>query len=162
MGARLDAVMQLFNKFISAEERRLTYEIEANGGQSKVRKDDAVLKSLIALDISMTSNRAAAEDDDVLNGPSTRAPRDAKSPRGQSSRLTLEDLKAELKEDIDDALERNFDTFSGKFALRVEQYIRAENDRVIGVVTDAIAQGPHMRVKDPVRGPLSRYKERQR
>ena len=152
--------MQLFNKFISAEERRLTREIEANGGQSKVRKDDAVLKSLI--DISMTSNRAAAEDDDVLNGPSTRAPRDAKSSRGQRSRLTLEDLKAELKEDIDDALERNFDTFSGKFALRVEQYIRAENDRVIGVVTDAIAQGPHMRVKDPVRSPLSRYKERQR
>ena len=154
--------MQLFNKFISAEERRITSEIDANGGQSKVRKDDAVLKSLIALDISITSNRAAAEDGDVLNDPSTRAPHDGKSSRGQRTRLTLEDLKAELKEDIDDALERNFDTFSGKFALRVEQYIRAENDRVIGVVTDAIAQGPHTRVKDPVRGSISCYKERQR
>ena len=61
-------------------------------------------------------------------------------------------------EDIDDALEKNFEIFLGKFELQVsmlqialERYIHLENDRVINAVTGAITQGPHTRIKDPVR-----------
>ena len=59
--------------------------------------------------------------------------------------------------DIDDALERNRETFEGKFELQVsflrialEKYIHAESDRVIGAVTDVVTQGPYMKIKDSV------------
>ena len=76
----------------------------------------------------------------------------------------MEELKTELREDADDALERNFDTFIGKFELQVgmlqaalERYIRAENDRVIDAVTGAMAQGPHMRIRDSVSGVFGKW-----
>ena len=76
---------------------------------------------------------------------------------GKQKSLTLDQLKAELREDIDDALERNRETFEGKFELQVsflrialEKYIHAESDRVIGAVTDLVTQGPYMKIKDPV------------
>ena len=69
----------------------------------------------------------------------------------------LDQLKVELREDVDDALVRNCKTFDGKFELQVsflrtalEKYIHAESDRVIGAVTDVVTQGPYMKIKDPV------------
>ena len=140
---------------MTTEERRLAAEVESSGGLSKARNDDGVLKSLIALDSSMSTDRLKAEDVELAMNTTVHS-RNEKV-KGSKKSLTLDDLKTELREDIDDTLERNLDTLSGKFELQIgilqaalEQYIHSENDRVIGAVTDAIAQGPHMRIRDPV------------
>ncbi|KAI1785570.1 hypothetical protein LXA43DRAFT_976136 [Ganoderma leucocontextum] len=142
--AKLDAVLGLFNKFATAEERKIALEIDAKGGYTKVRQDDEALKALIVLDDSIHPHMEDAPRD-VLREKTTR----------NKVSLALDELKVELREDVEYALEKNFDAFTGKFELQVdllqvvlEKYIRAENDRVIGAVTDAIKQGPHMKIKD--------------
>ncbi|KAI1785573.1 hypothetical protein LXA43DRAFT_899499 [Ganoderma leucocontextum] len=148
--AKLDAVLALFQRLASPEERKIASEVESNGGATKVRKDDDVLRSLMAMDASM--HRDAPEADQ-------KEPKAAKHPYAMSGKqkpLMLDQFKMELREDVDDSLERNFETFIGKFDLQVsllqvalERYIHAENDRVIGAVTDVVTQGPHMKIKDP-------------
>ena len=161
---RLDVVIGLFGRFVSAEERKIAAEVESKGGIAKVRKDDEVLKSLIALDVSMRRGPGKASEDvekpptNPTTANATAATRRQVKPTTTKKSLTLEDLKIELREDIDDALEKNFEIFLGKFELQVsmlqialERYIHLENDRVINAVTGAITQGPHTRIKDPVR-----------
>ena len=139
-------MLGLFNKFVTAEERKIALEIDAKGGYAKVRQDDEALKALIVLDDSIRPHGEGAPRD-VLREKTTR----------NKLGLALDELKVELREDVEYALEKNFDAFTGKFELQVdllqvqlEKYIRAENDRVIGAVTDAIKQGPHMKIKDLV------------
>ncbi|KAI8983185.1 hypothetical protein BD414DRAFT_523114 [Trametes punicea] len=173
--AKIDVVIALFNRFLSAEERRLAEEVERNGGAAKVRQNDDYLKSLIALDITV---RRGGDKEPQQGAPSARekatgrkresvgGTRDtraeAKDPVSKAregtkveASITLEDLKWELREDIDEALERNLETFLGKFELQVsmlqvalERYIREENDRIIGAVTDVVTHGPHLKIKD--------------
>ena len=150
MYIRLDAVLGLLNKFVTADERRIVVEIESKGGLAKVRQDDEALKSLIALEDTIHPQPL---------GSGEAPPRDLlreKSARNKAS-LAVDELKVELREDVEDAVAKNFEAFTGKFGLQVEVmqvalegYIRTENDRVIGAVTNAMNQGPRMKIKDPV------------
>lgn len=137
-------MLALFQRLASPEERKITSEIETNGGATKVRQDDEVLKSIMAMDTSTDADERARKGH-------------AHAISSRQKILTLEQFKTELREDVDDSLERNLETFMGKFDLQVsllqvalEQYIHAENDRVIGAVTDVVTQGPHTKIKDPV------------
>ena len=134
---RLDAVLDLFNKFVGTEERRIANEIEAKGGLKKVQQDDEALKELLGLDKSVGPQ--------AKDGPHNM--HREKTARNKIS--ALDELKVELREDFEDALKKNFDVFTFKFELQKE-YIKAESDRVIGAVKDAINQGPHMRIKNEV------------
>ncbi|KAI0327267.1 hypothetical protein GY45DRAFT_1327868 [Cubamyces sp. BRFM 1775] len=175
--AKIDVVIALFGRFVTSEERRLAEEVENKGGALKVRQNDEYLKSLMALDISMRRGPAHKEVQGATLGrdqaagrkresvvPASREVRAGvvKEPAGRGrdgakeTLLSLEDLKWELREDIDQALDRNLETFLGKFELQVsmlqvalERYIREENDRIIGAVKDVVLQGPHLKVKDP-------------
>ena len=158
---RLDVVIGLFGRLVSAEEQKIAAEIESKGGASKIRpSDDTTLKTLIAFEISVRKGadergaKVATEEQEKQPGAVQRG----KSGMTTKNTFSLDELKSELREDVDDALERNFKTFIGKFELQVsmlqvalERYIRSENDRVIGAVKDAMTQGPHMKIKDPVR-----------
>ena len=138
-------MLALFQRLASPEERKIALEIEINGGATKVRKDDDVLKSIMAMEVS-----TAADE---------KEPKGARNAYGygvssKQKAVTLEEFKMELKEDVDDSLERNLETFIGKFDLQVsllqaalEQYIRAENDRVIGAVTAVVTRGPYTKIK---------------
>ncbi|KAH9891309.1 hypothetical protein C8Q73DRAFT_650960 [Cubamyces lactineus] len=171
--AKIDVIIALFGRFVTSEERRLAEEVKSNGGALKVRQNDEYLKSLMALDISIRHGPVpgAAPGRDQLAGrrresaaPISREVRPGISRElaarardgGKETLISLEDLKWELREDIDEALERNLETFLGKFELQVsmlqaalERYIREENDRIIGAVKDVVLQGPHLKVKDP-------------
>ncbi|TBU25683.1 hypothetical protein BD311DRAFT_780186 [Dichomitus squalens] len=145
--AKLDIVLGLFNKFISTDERRIALEIESKGGRAKVRQDDEALKSLIALEDTIRPQHLGGGE----------APRDVVREKTTRNKIALavDELKIELRQDVEDAVAKNFEAFTGKFELQVEvlqialeRYIRAENDRVIGAVTDAIKQGPHLKIKD--------------
>ncbi|KAH9919746.1 uncharacterized protein BXZ73DRAFT_104850 [Epithele typhae] len=166
MSAKLDVILALFNKFAPEDERKVEKAISEAGGITTARKDDEVLKSLIAISVSMRADAPGADprragvpapeaQGRVGAGAGGRRQIVGKGARGKDS-ASLDELKAELREDVDDALERNFETFTGKFQLQIgilqdalERYIRAENDRVIDAVTGAMAKGPHMRIRDP-------------
>ena len=153
-------MLVLFQRLASPEERRIAFEVENNGGATRVRKNDDILRSLMAMDASMRRDDPHADE----KGQKTYKRPYAVS--GGQKPLTLDQLKIELREDVDDSLERNFETFISKFDLQVsllqvvlERYIHVENDRVIGAVTDVVTQGPHMKIKDPVRlsRPLTKF-----
>ncbi|KAJ8495156.1 hypothetical protein ONZ51_g1863 [Trametes cubensis] len=171
--AKIDVVISLFDRFVTSEERRLAEEVENKGGALKVRQNDEYLKSLMALDISMrrgpVSGAAPGRDQLASRKRESAVPVSREGRAGalresaarardgaKEASITLEDLKWELREDIDEALDRNLETFLGKFELQVsmlqaalERYIRDENDRIIGAVKDVVLQGPHLKVRDP-------------
>lgn len=139
-------MLALFQRLASPEERKIALEIEINGGATKVRKDDDVLKSIMAMEVSQAADEKEQKGARNVYGVSSK-----------QKALTLEQFKMELKEGVDDSLERNFETFISKFDLQVsllqaalEQYIRTENDRIIGAVTEVVRQGPHRKIKHPV------------
>ena len=143
-------MIALFDRFLPTEERCLAEEVENKGGAIRVRHNDDHLKSLLALDVEMRSGS------ETRGGPANGAVNKA-SDVTQETTVLLDDLKWELREDINDALSRNLETFLGKFELHVsslqvalECYIREENDRVIGMVKDVMTQGPHMKIRDLV------------
>lgn len=176
MRCRLDVVIALFDRFLTAEERKLAAEVEREGGATKVRQSEKSLKALLELDISIRSAPTEKDTRDKTaikqreGPPGVREGRPVAkdgTSRGKDgvkqAAMPLDDLKWELREDIDDALDRNFGTFISKFELQVsllqvalERYIRTENDRVIGAVKDAVTQGPHMKIKHPVSSPFQR------
>ena len=139
-------MLALFQRLASPEERKIALEIEINGGATKVRKDDDVLKSIMAMEVSQAADEKEQKGARNVYGVSSK-----------QKALTLEQFKMELKEGVDDSLERNFETFISEFDLQVsllqaalEQYIRTENDRIIGAVTEVVRQGPHRKIKHPV------------
>ena len=114
---RLEVVIKLLKeKFVSAEERAIATKIEKEGGLEKVQKDDETLRALIGLD---KSPRPQVED-------SLRGILPQKTARNKIS--PLDQLKADLLEDVDLALKKNFDVFMVKFEIQAE-YIKAESDR---------------------------------
>ena len=148
----MDVVIALFSRLASEDERKIGNAIDDAGGLAAVRQDDDALKTLITIESSVRVQRR----NPTSSSQALADPRREKGAGGEKS-LSLDDLKVELREDVDDALARNLQTFVGKFELQIgmlqaalERYIRAENDRVIDAVTGAMAQGPHTKIRDPV------------
>ena len=97
--------------------------------------DDAVMKSSRALR--------------RLNNYETRAfPRAGNEAESQKkhSEFSLDDLRKELREDIDAAIRENFETFGRKFIMFSEQLERSKHE-----IISVIREGPYEKIKDPVR-----------
>ena len=157
-----------------------------DGGRALARPDDDTLRALIAMDAArcnvpesdgeerkdfrdpkdkglkkeLTDHKAVKEVREKEKEPQiaqTAHMRKDLRMSGEQKPLTVDQLKAELREGVDDALERNREMFEGKFELQVsflrtalERHIHMESDRVIGDLTNVITQGPHMKIKDLV------------
>ncbi|KAI0716104.1 hypothetical protein C8T65DRAFT_642063 [Cerioporus squamosus] len=158
--AKLDAVIELFDRLVSPEERKIAAEVESKGGPNKIRvMDDATLKSLISLEISVRGGPEDKQDSKDAKQAQEKQPgtiRRGKAEMTMKKTMSLDELKMELREDVDDALERNSGTFSGKYELQfsmlqiaLERSIRTENDRLLDKFKDVMKQGPHMKIKDP-------------
>ncbi|KAM5542282.1 hypothetical protein V8D89_004155 [Ganoderma adspersum] len=113
--------------------KKQNYEIQANPEERK-----------IALEVEVNSGATKTRESRREPGTRTHDVQQAEGP-------PLEQFKTELREDVDGSLERNLETFIGKFDL---QYIHAENDRVIGAVT-----GPHTKIKEQLGAHFERMQE---
>ncbi|KAM5542283.1 hypothetical protein V8D89_004156 [Ganoderma adspersum] len=167
--AKLNTVLELFKQqFATPEECKIAIEVQriqrggaATGtkvregddilgdcGARKVQQDDDLLKALIAVDpFTRRDDPKEAKAGTEKDAQGAVPPHARKDPpmSGKQKPLTLDQLKAELREDIDDALERNLSFLR----TALEKYIHAESDWVIGAVTDVVTQGPYMKIKDP-------------
>lgn len=119
-------MLQLFQKLLTPEQKKLADIIEKKGGNA-VLDDEHALKELAAVEASLSP---------------------------QSGRFDLSEIRYEINEDPANAIEKNAEFFGRKFDIQrrqieedVARAMRREGDRIISAVT----AGPHDRIVDPVR-----------
>ncbi|KAF7355741.1 hypothetical protein MSAN_01492000 [Mycena sanguinolenta] len=139
MNAKMDMMMKMFAQFVTPEQREMARLVEQRGGVEACQTNDKVLKELSELE--QKSNPAPRQ------GPTS-----AKGAAGTNSKSGLEDLKDDLKTDIDEAISQNMKAFDRKFEVQTRQIIdemskvvERQGDRIIGAIT----AGPHDKIVDP-------------
>ncbi|KAI9059697.1 hypothetical protein FKP32DRAFT_1541614, partial [Trametes sanguinea] len=135
----IDIKMQLmfdfFEKYMSAPEKNLAAQVEKEGGATKVRHEDVILKKLIGVAGAKETTAGASARPD---GP------DALGASGKDGTVFgLNDLKRELREDLDDTIERNFSVFLRKYEFQTQ----VMSERIIHAVEAAVSGGTHSRIK---------------
>jgi hypothetical protein len=131
----------MFEQLVSPEQKQLAMTVAANGGVKALRNND---KMLLALE--KTASKAAS----ASSAEGHRAAYAKTSDTNQNA----DDLRTEIFEDPDHAVEKNQTVFFRKFEAQKRQIIdeltlvvKRESDRVI----QEIKGGPHERIRDRVR-----------
>ena len=127
----------LFQQLISPEQKRLSDLVAEKGGFQVLRDNDKVL-----LDLEATASKSSRQ-------PIVEVPRG----KIDKSGLKAENLRSDILEDPDAAVEKNWTVFSRKFEVQKNQIIdkltsviQRESDRVIREVQG----GAHERIRDRV------------
>ncbi|TFK85020.1 hypothetical protein K466DRAFT_647032 [Polyporus arcularius HHB13444] len=133
---RMDTMLQFFQTVVSPEQKEITARVRDKGGEAAVLENDRLLKELLDL------YRGA---DGAVETSGMRGRRDV-------AVVSIEDLRLEIREDVELAVEKNAETFSRKFEMQrklivdeLSRVVHREGDRII----DAITAGPHDRIIDP-------------
>jgi len=128
-------MLQLFQEFVTPEQKKLTVMVGERGGVAALENESAM--------------KELAEAEFIFVAPSG-----SDSRHGAGRPFDVVELQHEIKGDPDEAIAKNAEFFSRKFDIQrrqiVEDIARAvnrEGDRIISVVT----AGPHDRIVDPVR-----------
>ena len=131
----------MFEQLISPEQKQLSATVAAKGGVKALRNNDKMLLEL-EKKVSGAPSAASAEGH--------RAPRSKPGDTSQNA----DDLRTEIFEDPDAAVEKNQTVYFRKFEAQKRQIIdeltfvvKRESDRVI----QEIKAGPHERILDRVR-----------
>jgi len=135
----------LFRELASPEQKRLSELIAVKGGVKVLKDDDRVLLEL-----------EKAEDKTVSGEPKAEVGRTRREhPQDTNIRATANNLRRDIFEDPNVAVEKNLIVFSRKFEAQKNQIIdeltlvvRRESDRVI----QEVKGGPHERILDRVSG----------
>ena len=129
-------MMQFFQTAISPEQKEISARVKDKGGAQAVMENDRLLRELV--DLYRSSDAA-------MEASGARVRRDVA--------VDVEELRLEIREDVEVAVQRNADTFSRKFEMQrklivdeLSRVVHREGDRII----DAITGGPHDRIIDPV------------
>ncbi|KAL1952244.1 hypothetical protein VTO73DRAFT_1393 [Trametes versicolor] len=151
---KIELMHTLFEKYMTATERNLVAEVEKKGGAAKVRHDDALLRTLMGatatkdpvVGLNLREERAKGPQTEAAPGVS-RMRTQAKGTDGAAGldrTFGLEDLKKELREDLDYTIERNFAVFVKKYDFQAQLM----SDRIIHAVEAAVGSGSHSRIKN--------------
>jgi len=127
----------LFQQLVSPEQKRLSELVAKKGGFQVLRDNDKVL-----LDLEATANESSRQ-------PSVEGPQG----KVHTSHSKAENLRNDILEDPDAAVEKNWTVFSRKFEVQKNQIIdkltlvvQRESDRVIREVKGS----SHERIRDRV------------
>ncbi|KAI0662489.1 hypothetical protein C8Q70DRAFT_909094 [Cubamyces menziesii] len=152
---KMQLMHDFFEKYMTVNERNLAAQVEKEGGATRVRHEDAILKKLMgatgtklepAIGPVPEADRAKAPQQDT-GGPGGRMRAQVKGPdkgSGFDGTFGLDDLKRELREDLDDTIERNFTVFLRKYEFQAQLM----SDRIIHAVEAAVSGGTHSRIKN--------------
>jgi hypothetical protein len=143
-------MLVLFEKLNSPHEKEIMKFIESKGGPNACLADDTILKELSFVNESLDPTSAIS---------TLRRDGGLSSPRSQSlDYKAFYILRKDLREDVQEALQKNMAVFGRKLDVQKRQIINEikgvvhqEGERVISAVTS----GPHDRIKDPVSQILS-------
>ena len=137
-------MLELFQEFITPEQKKLTVMVEERGGVA-VLENERAMKELAEAEFAFV------------------APLGSDSRHGGPRPFDVVELQHEIKGNPDEAIEMNAEFFNRKFDIQRRQImediaraVNREGDRIISVVT----AGPHDRIVDSVRCEvLGRYRE---
>ena len=128
-------MVQLFQEFVTPEQKKLVAMVEERGGV-EVLKNEQAMKELVEAEPALT----------VPSGSDGRC--DGDRP------FDIVELQNEVDGDPDEAIEKNAEFFGRKFDIQTRQIeesiaraVGREGDRIISAVT----AGPHDRIVDQVR-----------
>jgi HD superfamily phosphodiesterase len=131
----------MFEQLVSPEQKQLSATVAAKGGVKALRNNDKMLLEL---------ERKASEAPSASSAEGHRAPRSQPGDANQNA----DDLRTDIFEDPDAAVEKNQTVYFRKFEAQKRQIIdeltlvvKRESDRVI----QEIKSGPHERILDRVR-----------
>jgi hypothetical protein len=143
----MDVMKALFQRLVSPEQKQLSDLVVAKGGLRAFKDDDKTL-----LELEKTAQKAS-------NAPKAEVGR-ARREQPKDTALNADDLRKDVFEDPNVAVEKNLTVFSRKFEAQKNQIIdeltfvvKRESDRVI----QEVKGGPHERILDRVSG-LSPYR----
>lgn len=141
-GVDKDVIMTMFQQLVSPEQKELSALVATSGGVKALRNNNKINKMLLVLE--ETASRASST-------PSAEGHRALRTKVNDA-----DDLKIDIFEDPDAAVEKNRDVFFRKFGAQKNQIIneltlviQREGDRTIQEVKD----GPHERIRDRVSRP---------
>ena len=127
-------MLQLFQQFVTPEQKQLTVMVERMGGSS-VLENDRAMRDLADAEFAFV------------------APTGSDSRHGGGRPSDVIELLHEIKGDPGEAIEKNAEFFNRKFDIQRRQImediaraVNREGDRIIS----AVAAGPHDRILDPV------------
>ena len=133
----MDTLKALFQQLVSPEQKRLSELVAKKGGFQVLYDNDKVL-----LDLEATANESSRQ-------PSVEGPQE----NIHASHSKAENLRNDILEDPDAAVEKNWTVFSRKFEVQRNQIIdkltlvvQRESDRVIREVKGS----SHERIRDRV------------
>lgn len=142
-------MMQMFQTLVNPEMKKLTAAVEERGGIQACMDNESALRELSGLNSSKNSSSGTTR-------PAPVATRGGKRARDENT-SAFEELKADIYDDPDAAIEKNMVVFSRKFEIQKQQIVaeltlvvQHEGDRVI----EAVTSGPHDRILDPVCCPI--------
>ena len=137
----MNVLKTMFEQLVSPEQKRIEAAVAANGGEDAVKNNDELL-----LELERTASNA-------LSAQTTEGNR-APQAKPVDTNLNADDLKADIFEDPDTAVEKNTAVYSRRFEAQKRQIIdeldlvvKREGDRVI----QELKGGPHKRIRDSVR-----------
>ncbi|KAI0644514.1 hypothetical protein C8Q79DRAFT_777234 [Trametes meyenii] len=138
---KLSVVLEYFSTLVPPDQVQLREIVRNRGGVEAVARDDNTLALLVKI---AASSRTAGSS-------STNTGLQADMGDYADWKASLRSLKEELADSADVAMQRNLETFEGKFLMQQRRLmeemkgtIHHESDRVI----DSVLGGPHDRIKD--------------
>ena len=134
-------MLQLFQEFVTPEQKKLAAIVERRGGVAVLENEQAI-RELADAELAFT------------------APSGSDDRRGGGRSLDVVELQHEIGSDPGEAIDRNAEFFDRKFDIQRRQIeediaraVNREGDRIISAVT----AGPHDRIVDPVRRSVPSY-----
>ncbi|GBE88956.1 hypothetical protein SCP_1403640 [Sparassis crispa] len=128
-------LLKFMRTYVPPEQRELVALVQKKGGTKAVMDNEEVLKELHSY-----GSRRPTKAGDTQN--------QAGHARGEDDFI---ELKSDLQQDPDEAVEKNLQTFERKFEMQkrqlieeVERVVKRESDRII----DSVTSGPHDKVVD--------------
>ncbi|KAF8273628.1 hypothetical protein EI94DRAFT_1795034 [Lactarius quietus] len=135
---KINVLKAMFEQLVSPEQKQLAATVAANGGVKALKDDDKML-----LELERTASK-------VISAPGAEGPRAPRAKPGDAN-PNADDLRKDIFEDPEVAVERNQIVFFRKFEAQQRQIIdeltlvvKRESDRVI----QEIKGGPHERILD--------------
>ena len=130
-------MLQLFQEFVTPQQKKLAAIVKAAGGDA-ARRDEQTMERLFREESALTTARPGPEGQ-----------------RNGSRSFDFGELQAEIKEDPNNAIEKNAEFFDRKFEIQRRQIvediahaiahtIKQEGNRII----HEMEKGPHIRIFD--------------
>jgi hypothetical protein len=140
----MDEMLKKFAMLASPEQKELEARVAQEGGAEECVKDDKKLRALLKED----GAAAAAQPYVGVGGTTKSQARDASQ---------LEDLRRELRETAEAAMEKNMAKFTGRLKImeanivrETEKVVERSSDRVIAELTKEVNKGPQNNILDRV------------